>query len=185
MATNLKLLEKNRAGLLVIDMQKKLLKTMQHPDLLVENVLKLIEGFKVFNQPIFLTEQNPEKLGKTDTTIKKALKNIEVQEKWSFSCCGIKGFPHLLRTHQISQTVLCGIESHICVWQTAMDLSYDQFEVVVAGDAVSSRKEIDKTTILNRMLANSIQVSTVETILFELLKQAETDELDKISEIIK
>jgi nicotinamidase-related amidase len=185
MARNLQLLDTKRTGLLVVDMQKKLLKTMPNPELLTENVLKLIDGFKIIERPVFLTEQNPAGLGKTETAIKKALKGIEILEKLSFSCCGIEGFSQKLRKQKIDQVVLCGIETHICIWQTAMDLLYDGFDVIVVKDCVSSRKEIDSETALNRMQANRIQLSTIETVLFELLKKAGTDEFQKISALIK
>ena len=185
MARNLQLLNKKRSGLLVVDMQKKLLKTIPNPDLLTENVLKLIEGFKIIERPVFLTEQYPEGLGKTETAIKKALKGIEIGEKLSFSCCGIEGFSQKLRKQKIDQVVLCGIETHICIWQTAMDLLYNSFDVIVVKDCVSSRKEIDNENALNRMQANRIQISTTETVLFELLEKAGNDEFKKISELVK
>jgi nicotinamidase-related amidase len=185
MARNLQLLDKKRSGLLVVDMQKKLLKTMPNPDLLTENVLKLIEGFKIIERPVFLTEQYPEGLGKTEPAIKKALKGVEIGEKLSFSCCGIKGFSQKLRKQKIDQVVLCGIETHICIWQTAMDLLYDSFDVSVVKDCVCSRKVIDHETALNRMQANRIQISTTEIVLFELLEKAGTDDFKKISELVK
>ena len=185
MIKNLLLLDKKRTGLVVVDMQKKLLKAMPNPDLLKENVLKLIEGFKIIERPIFLTEQYPEGLGKTETAIKKVLKEVEIEEKMSFSCCGIKGFSQKLRKQKVDQVVLCGIETHICIRQTAMDLLSEGFGVVVVKECVSSRKEIDSETALNQMQANRIQISTTETVLFELLEIAGTDEFKKISELIK
>ena len=185
MDRNLQLLNKERTGLLVIDMQKKLLKTMPAPDILKENVLKLIEGFKIIERPVFLTEHYPEGLGKTETAIKKVLKGVEIEEKLSFSCCGIEGFSRKLRKQKIDQVVLCGIETHICIWQTAMDLLYHSFNVTVVKDCVASRKEIDGETALARMQANRIQISTAETVLFELLGKAGAEPFQKISELIK
>ncbi len=185
MARNLQLLDKKRSGLIVVDMQKKLLKTMPALDLLKSNVLKLIEGFKIIERPVFLTEQNPEELGKTETAIKKVLKGIEIEEKLSFSCCGMKGFSQKLRKQKTDQVVLCGIETHISIWQTAMDLLYDGLDVIVVKDCVSSRKEIDNETALNQMQANGLRISTVETVLFELLEKAGIDEFQKISELVK
>ncbi len=185
MTRNLQLLDKERTGLLVIDMQKKLLKAMPTPEILKENVLKLIEGFKIIERPVFLTEHYPEGLGKTETAIKKVLKGVEIEEKLSFSCCGIEGFSQKLRKQKINQVVLCGIETHICIWQTAMDLLYHSFDVTVVKDCVASRKEIDSETALTRMQANRIQISTTETVLFELLGKAGTDTFQKISELVK
>jgi nicotinamidase-related amidase len=185
MAKNVTLLDKNRTGLIVIDIQKKLIKKMQDPELLVANACKLIEGFKILERPIFLTEQNPKGLGKTETAVKKALKNVEVIEKMSFSCCGVKGFVNNLCKQKINQIVLCGIEAHVCIWQTALDLLANNFQVVVVKDGVSSRNDLDKETLLNQMRINHIQVSTTETVLFELLKSAESEAFEKISELIK
>ena len=86
---------------------------------------------------------------------------------------------------KIDQIVLCGIESHVCVWQTAMDLKFDGFQVSIVRDATSSRKELDLETAIKRMSKENIHVTTTEMVLFELLKKAGTEEFTKVSKLIK
>ena len=185
MSRNPILLDRNRVGLLVIDIQQKLLKVMAHQDQVVENTVKLIKGFKIFQRPIFITEQYPEGIGKTVTPIKKVLGEVEIQQKLTFSCCGIEGLVHSFRSEKVDQLVLCGIETHICVWQTAMDLLDQGFRVSVVKDAVSSRKDMDYETALSRMILHGIDVVTTEMVLFEILERAGIDEFKEVAKLIK
>lgn len=185
MIRNSKLLDKNRSGLIVIDMQKKLLKVMNNNDDLIANTVKLISGFKIFKIPILLTEQNPEALGETATPLKKILGKKNVKQKDTFSCCGIDGFIHHIRSMKLDQLVICGIECHICVLQTAMDLLSEDFQVSVVMDCTSSRKESDYRNSLERMSKEGISVTTYESVLFEFLKDSQCDEFKKIADLIK
>lgn len=185
MSRNNLLLDRNRTGLLVVDIQKKILAVMAHPERVVENTVKLIKGFKIIGCPIFVTEQYPKGIGKTVDAIKEVLEDIKVQEKLTFSCCGIEGFIRSIRSRKIDQVVVCGIESHVCVWQTVMDLVHEDFIVVVVRDALSSRKDEDYEAALNRMASQGIGVSTTEMVLFELLEKAGTDEFKEVAELIK
>ncbi|OVE78790.1 hypothetical protein BVY01_04400, partial [bacterium I07] len=135
--------------------------------------------------PVFATEQYPEGLGATDLKIHKALGDIEISTKLSYSCCGINSFKAQLRAQKIDQLVICGIESHVCVWQTAMDLSDDGFQVEVAVDATASRKNTDHENALKRMTQAGIMTTTVEMALFELLEVAEGDVFKKVLKLIK
>jgi len=185
MSRNPLLLDRKRAGLLVIDVQEKLLAVMAEPERVVENTIKLIKGFQILERPIFVTEQYPEGVGKTVAPIKKALKDVHIHEKITFSCIGMEGLVHTVWSQKIDQVVLCGIESHVCVWQTAVDLLYQGFTVAVVRDAVSSRKEIDCETALHRMASQGIALVTVEMVLFELLERAGTDAFKKVMKLIK
>lgn len=179
------LLEKKRTGLLVIDIQEKILAVMDQPERVVENTVKLIKGFKILQLPIFVTEQYPQGLGETVAPIKEVLGEVEIKEKLSFSCCGIEGFTRSLRSQKIDQVVLCGIENHVCIWQTAMDLVHEDFVVAVVRDGVSSRNTIDCEAALNRMIYQGINVTTTEMVFFELLREAGTDEFKEVAELIK
>jgi len=185
MLRNSKLLKKDRTGLIIIDIQKKLLKAMINKNELVENCEKLIKGCKILNLPLFLTEQNPESLGETSEVIKKAVGKVKAIQKKSFSCCGIDGFINKIRTAKLNQLILCGIESHVCIWQSAMDFKSDDFQVVVAKDCVSSRKESDFINALQRMSQEGIAVNSTEMIFFELLKNCDDDAFKKILKLIK
>jgi len=179
------LVNKERAALLVIDIQKKILTVMSEPDVVVENSVKLIKGFHALERPIFATEQYPEALGKTVEKIQKALKKKPIQVKSTFSCCGIADFVRSLRKQMIDQVVLCGIETHVCVLQTAFDLAHADLSVYVCQDAVSSRKEMDYQAALNRMAFQGIKITTTESVLFEMVEDAESDGFKPILKIIK
>ena len=174
-----------RCGLLVVDIQEKILSVMAQPDLVVENSVKLIRGFKLLECPIFVTEQYPAGLGPTVTPVAQALESVQVLEKITFSCCGIEDLVRSLRSSKIEQIVLCGIESHVCVWQTAMDLHHNDFQTYVASDAVSSRKSTDFETSLTRMMSHGILVTTTEMVLFELAERAGTDTFKAISRLVR
>jgi len=185
MFRNAKLLEPDRSGLFIIDLQSKLLKAMFNKDELIENCQKLIKGCILLELPVFLTEQNPEGLGKTSKVIKNAIGEAEPIEKSTFSCSGIDGFINKVRSHKLDQIILCGIESHVCVWQSAMDFLSSDFQVVVAKDCTSSRRQTDYQNALQRMAQEGIAVDSTEMILFEMIKSHDTDVFKKILELIK
>ena len=185
MSRNPVLLDRKRTGLLVVDIQEKILAVMANPDRVVENSVKLIKGFKILGCPIFVTEQYPKGIGKTVKPIKSALGDIKIAEKLIFSCCGVEGLTRSILSKRIDQVVLCGIESHVCVWQTAMDLLHQDLTVFVVRDALSSRKDEDHEAALLRMGFHGIEVTTTETVLFELLNEAGTNEFKEVSKLIK
>ena len=179
------ILTREKTALLVIDIQEKLFPVMFSPENLIQNTIKLIEGFNVLGSPVFITEQYPKGLGETEKTIKNTLKNTVPIQKMSFSCLGADDLFGILQYKKIKQLVLAGIESHVCVQQTALDLLANGFQVSLAADACSSRKEKDYTIALNRMQNAGVIITTTEAILFELLKVCGTDEFKQISKIVK
>jgi nicotinamidase-related amidase len=179
------LLDRQRAGLIVIDIQKKILEVMADSKSVKENAVKLIRGFFAMELPVLVTEQYPEGLGSSIDEIKSLFKEPDVLQKLTFSCCGVKGFATTLRKKKLDQIVLCGIETHVCVWQTAMDLLNDGFSVYVAADGVSSRKISDYETALRRMSAAGIHVTSTEMALFELLKSVEDPAFKTVHKLIK
>jgi len=178
------ILAKERTALLIIDIQERILNVMQYPENVLSNTLKLIQGFKLLNLPIFFTEQYPKGLGCTAPEILSQLEHPAIQ-KMSFSCCNEGGLTDQLKEKNRSQIVVCGIESHVCVQQTVLDLLADNFQVNVASDAVSSRREFDYQTALKRMAKHGAEITTTESILFELVQVSGTDEFRQISKIVK
>lgn len=179
-----KLLDRNKSALLIIDVQERILGVMHKKDFFLENLIKLVKGIKVLDLPIFVTEQYPKGLGETTPELKKELENKPIQ-KMSFSCFGAENLFQELINKNISQVILCGIESHVCVQQTALDLVENGFQVNLAADAVTSRKIFDYETAIERMRSRGIEVSSTESILFELLNVCGTDEFKAISKIVK
>ena len=163
---NEKILRKENSALLIIDIQKRILDVMQNPMRVVTNTVKLIDGFKILKLPIYYTEQYPKGLGETESTIKNALGVTEAIQKLSFSCSGAGNLFNELKEKGITQIVVAGIESHVCVQQTVLDLLANNIQVNLAADAVSSRNSFDYETALNRMRLNGAEVTTNEAILF-------------------
>ena len=151
----------------------------------VDKYLKLIKGFKVLNLPIYFTEQYPKGLGPTISSITEELGELKPFDKMSFSCSGAGDLFDEFKKKYLSQIVVCGIESHVCVQQTVLDLVENGIQVNLAADAVSSRKEIDYNISLERMRHHGAEVTTTESILFELLNVCGTPQFKEISKIVK
>ena len=182
---NSKILLRDTTALLLIDIQEKILSVMNNPEQVTANALRLIKGFKVLNIPIFYTEQYPKGLGSTTETLLEELQGLSPIQKMSFSCYGAGNFFTRLLDNNVSQVVVAGIESHVCVEQTVLDLVANNFQVNVAADAVSSRNALDNKIALDRMRVHGAEITTSEAILFELLVNCGTDEFHEISRIIK
>jgi nicotinamidase-related amidase len=185
MNRNPQILDRNKTALLIIDIQERILGVMQNPDSVVANTIKLIKGFKVLNSPIIYTEQYPKGLGQTFKEIKTELGDLSPIQKMSFSCFGAENLFSELKQKNLKQVVIAGIEAHVCVQQTVLDLLANDFEVNLAVNAVSSRNLIDYETAINRMRTHGAEITTVESILFEMLNVSGTDKFKAISKIIK
>ncbi len=185
MASHPRMLQRDRTALLIVDVQERLWKAMRDRQRLLDRIVTLIKACSQLKMPIFLTEQYPKGLGETVPGLRGILPGIEPLVKMTFSCCGISGLPGSLKKVGIEQVLVVGIESHVCVLQTALDLLSLGFQVHVIRDAVSSRFEMDERTALQRLAGEGAVVSTVEMALFELMKTAETPEFKQVSKLIK
>ena len=180
------LLKRSRSGLLVIDVQEKFEPVIPDMDRISAQIVKMIQAFQLFQQPVWITEQYPAGLGNTLAPILELMEEgYQRMEKQSFSVCSIPDFVRNLRTAKIIDMVLCGIETHVCVWQSAMDLKHEGFHVTVVRDAVSSRHEPDRDTAFQRMRDEGIHVTTTEACLFELLENAEDPLFKPVQKLIK
>lgn len=180
-----KILNKNKSALLIVDVQKKINAVMQAGDLVVENIVKLIKACHILNIPIFITEQYPKGLGPTESKILDALHGEQPIQKMTFSCCGVEELDSALKQQNIQQIIVTGIEAHVCVQQTALDLLAQNLQVHIPKDAVSSRKELDYQTALERMSKAGVVLTSVEAALFELLEVAGTLEFKEVTNLIK
>lgn len=172
-------------ALLIIDIQEKLFQVIHEKENLSANTVKLVKGIKSLDIPIILTEQNPAGLGSTLPEISSLLPDIEPITKFDFSCCKEEAFLHKLDDLKRNQIVLCGIETHICVYQTALDLADMGYEVQVVTDCVSSRIPANREVALTRMELEDIMPTSTEMILFEILGTAKHEKFKEISAIIK
>lgn len=178
------ILQRENSALLIIDIQEKILKAMLNYEDFLQNVIKLVKGVNVLQIPIYYTEQYPKGLGSTVKEITDELTGEAIQ-KMSFSCFAAGNLFNQLKRQKISQVIVCGIESHVCVQQTVLDLLANGFQVNVLADAVASRKQLDYEIALNRMEKHGAEITTYEVVLFELLNACGTQEFKIISKIVK
>jgi len=171
--------------LLVIDVQEKLFHVMYQKEQLADNLQRLIKGIQVLEVPVLVTEQYPRGLGPTIPEIAGLLPTIKPYPKVNFSCCGDEAFLQTFKRLGRKQVLIAGIESHICVYQTAADLIAAGYEVYVVGDAVSARTEQNKDTGIKMTLQSGAKLTSTEAALFELLKAAKSDKFKAINQIIR
>jgi nicotinamidase-related amidase len=171
--------------LVIIDVQGKLAQIMHDRDNLFKRIVILIKAAKILDIPIVWCQQVPEALGATIPQIAELLAGIEPINKAFFSCCGEEKFNVALQKLDRKQIILCGIETHVCVYQTASDLLRKGYETSVIADAVSSRTLENKQIALERMRDDGVHINCVEMALFELLGTAEHPQFKQIAALIK
>jgi nicotinamidase-related amidase len=176
---------KDKAALLVIDIQERLFPFISENEKLVKNVPILIEGMKVLEVPVFVTEQYVKGLGTTVPSIATPLGELPRTEKMAFSCCDEPRFMEALALSGKEYVIIAGIESHVCVLQTVIDLIHNGYHPVVVEDCTSSRKLNDKNIAIERMRREGAVITTYESLLFELLRYSGTDPFRAISKLVK
>ena len=171
--------------LLVIDFQGNLAQAMDDRRSLFENARKIIQGLQTFNIPLIVTEQIPAKLGPTIPEIAGLLQGMTPIAKESFSCFQNPGFREALEKTGRRQVLMTGIETHICVYQTARDLLAAGYEVYIVADAVSSRTARNREIGLKMMGDAGGRLTCTEAVLFELLRTAASEKFKDIFRIVK
>lgn len=179
------MLDIQKCCLVVVDVQGKLAQLMYDKGGLFKNIQILIKAAKLLAIPIIWCQQCPEALGATVPQIAQLLADNEPIDKASFSCCGEEQFNSKLNTLARRQVLLCGIETHVCIYQTAVDLRRGGFYVELIVDAVSSRTQENKQIAISRMEAEGVNISCVEMALFELLRTAEHPQFKQIAKLVK
>ena len=181
---NAKEIIENETLLLIVDMQKKLISNIKGNQLLIFNIQKLIDTCKLMNVRIAITEQNPLKLG---MTLESILDNNEYPkfEKMEFSCSKNKNFINYINKYDFKNIIVCGIESHICILQTSIDLLRKGFNILIPRDAIGSRNEIDNDTAFLRLILSGAVASTTESLICELCKTSNRKEFREVSKILK
>ncbi len=176
---------RDNTAALIIDVQERLFPHMQDHDILVSNLEILIRGMQIMKIPLTVTQQYSKGLGKTIDPLEKLFVPFTHVEKTAFSCCDEPGVIDGLERTGKDFIVLAGIESHVCVLQTALDLLEKGFKPVVIEDCVSSRKKDDKTNAIHRMRQDGVIITSNESILFELCRYSGTPEFKEISSLVK
>ena len=176
---------KEKTLLLVINLQERIFPAIAEPDKLRRNIPLLIEGLKLLEIPVIVTEQYVKGLGPTIREIAEKVTGIERIEKSSFSCCDEPRFMLSLASSGRDYVIIAGIESHVCVLQTAIDLRQNGYHPLVVEDCISSRNPNDKLIALERMRLEGVIVTTFEAILFELLRYSGGETFRAISKLVK
>jgi nicotinamidase-related amidase len=170
-------------ALLVIDVQQRLIGAISGGGRVVWNIRRLADGAKILGLSILATEQYPQGLGATVPDLAQRLGPI--RSKLTFSCCGCPEICGSLEQGGVHKILVCGIEAHVCVQQTVLDLLAAGYRVYVAVDAVGSRFEVDYRTALTRMDSAGATLTTTEAALFEWCQVAGTPEFKQISQLVR
>lgn len=178
-------LVRSQVGLLVIDIQDRLLPQIFEKERLLKNSLLLIQGATILGLPIAVTEQYRKGLGLTVPEIAAVIKDFAPVEKVTFSSCGAEGVIDSFKKRGISQLLLCGMEAHVCVMQTCLDLLDRDLQVIAVSDAISSRNEQNLAIGIQRMRDSGAVIMTTEMVLFELLERAGTNEFKQVLALVR
>lgn len=179
------LLDQNRSVLVLIDIQERLFPHVHDHQKMLTRVDLLLAAASLMRVPLLLTEQYPKGLGNTIEDIRKMLPEVEPLEKMDFSCVPAQGFRERLSSLHRDQIILAGIETHVCVAQTALDLASQGESVFVVADATSSRKPLDAQIALRRLNRSGLILVTAEAVVFEWLRRAGTDEFRALQPKLK
>jgi nicotinamidase-related amidase len=176
-------LTRHDSGLLVVDVQEKLVPAIVEHEQLVWNIRRLLDGARLFEIPCWGTEQYPAGLGPTVSSLAERLG--EIPAKKQFSACGCASLPASWSESGIQKIVVAGIEAHVCILQTVLDLLAAGFQVQIVVDAVASRHPVDYQTALRRMESQGGVLTTVETVLFEWCESADDPRFKQLSALVR
>lgn len=180
----MRILKESAIGV-VVDIQEKLFPVIHNNEELEKNVKILIEGLKALKVPVIVTEQYKKGLGDTIGSIQTLVENNFHAEKIAFSCCDEPTFMEHVETSKKRFVIMAGIESHICLLQTAIDLKERGFYPVIIEDCVASRNPENKRIAMERLRQEEIIITSYESILFELCRFAGNDAFKTISKLVK
>ena len=171
--------------ILLIDFQERFVPVIFNYELLEKNIITFIKGCRILELPIITMQQYTKGLGETVQPLKDALGEFEHIEKMTFSCFGTTEFENALKAIQRTNIIVLGIEAHVCVQQTVLDLLERDYNVYVLADCIGSRKELDKIYAEKRMRQAGAVITTMESVLFELLVRADHPKRKEISNLVK
>ena len=179
------LVSRGECQLLIIDMQEKVLPPIPVREQLITNCRKLIEGAKLFGVPIAATEQYAKGLGPTVSELRSLMTDVVIPDKVRFSAIEALNWGMAAeRSDDRFKVVVAGIEAHVCVMQTVLDLLICGYQVHVAADAIGSRAKVDWQLALKRMAGSGAVITTTEAILFEWCEAAGTPEFKQLSKMV-
>ena len=171
--------------IVVIDVQGKLAEVVAEAELANQNVSRLVQAGLELNLPILLTAQVPEKIGHTTEAIRTLLPDHKEYPRTTFSIWLDEDLRDTIKQSGKEQIILCGFESHICLYQSALDLLEEGYEVWLVADAVSSRSLVNKGIALTELSAEGVHLTSVESLLFSLIRDAKHPAFKAISKLIR
>jgi nicotinamidase-related amidase len=179
-------LKKEECCAVIIDIQYRLFPHIYDFEQIELNCARLIEGLNILNLPLLFTEQYPKGLGPTISSLRGLIKtDTKPIIKSDFSCCGEPDFMEAVESTGRKNVIIAGIEAHVCVLQTVIDLIESGYQPVLVGNCVSSRKRVDRDFAIERMRGEGAIVTTYESLLFELLETSKSEEFKGISNLVK
>ena len=180
------LLDSSKTALVVVDIQEGFRNAIPDFAVVASRASTAVRGFEILGIPVVVTEQYPKGLGPTAEEIRLVLPDdFEAFEKTAFSSCGAEPFVQALKASGVNQVVMCGLETHVCVSQTAHDLLARGFQVHILTDCICSRFDHDKMAGLEKMKAGGVIASSIEMAFFELMRDAKHEHLKEIQALIK
>lgn len=179
------MLSQEKSGLIIVDVQGKLARMVHESDALLSNIQVLIRGCQILKLPIVWLEQNPQGLGQTVIELKALLKDYQPLEKYRFNACDSSDFIKAITDSGVQQWLVCGIEAHICVYQTSLGLLARNYDVEVVVDCISSRSKANIDLALNKLQRHGASLTNIEMCLYELVKDSRKEEFKQILPLIK
>jgi nicotinamidase-related amidase len=177
--------QSSNSVLIVVDVQGRLARLMHESEAMIQAQKTLVEACRVFGIPVVWTEQLPEKLGPTVEELQDPLQGLTPCAKSSFGCMGDAKLRAQIESSKRKQVLLCGIEAHICIWQTAAALIGDGYSVHLIADATSSRSVFNRDIAFRRMERAGVHLSNVEMVLFELMADATHEKFREVTKLLK
>lgn len=179
------MLSRDKTGLIIVDIQGKLARIVHDSEGLISSCEKLIKGAQVLELPVILLEQNPEKLGSTVDELSGLLGNIPPISKYVFNACDTPEFVQAIRATEVETWLVCGIEAHICVYQTARGLIELGYKAELVSECVSSRTSANKQLGLNRAKESGVEITGLEMCLYELVRDCRSPEFKQLLQLIR
>ena len=181
----MELIGRENTGLLVVDVQEKLMQVMGRKQRVIDNIIKLLHLSKLFNLPVILTEHYLKWLGPTLPEIIESLPTYEPIQKLHFNCCDVDAFNERIESEGFKNIIVTGVESHICIFQTSVSLLEKGYQVHVPQDAVDSRTDENWRVGLGLINKAGAFITSTETVIYQILKKAGTKEFKTMLKVIR
>jgi len=169
----------------LVDVQEKLFPHVNNKEIIEKNLITLIKGLKIHNLPLIINEQYKKGLGETIPSLRELIDDEPHFEKTTFSCCGNESTLETLKASGKKVVIVAGIETHVCVLQTCLDLLEEGFQPVLVTDCVTSREQYNSVMAIERLVQAGVIPTTYESLLFELTVNAKNPNFKAISALVK